>query len=88
MASPIACNLDKILVNDEWYELFLNSSVMVERMILSDHSPIMIKLGEEVNHKYKSFKHFNFWCSKPGYAEVVKKAWVQEIKGCPFSLLV
>lgn len=57
--NPIACRLDKILVNDNWYDLFPNSDARAEKMMLSDHSPILVSIGKETTFVNRSFKHFN-----------------------------
>lgn len=52
MSSLITCKVDRILVNDERYGLFTNVSALAERLILSDHSPIVVIVGEEVTHRH------------------------------------
>lgn len=54
----IACKLDQILVN-EWYNLFHNSNVIADKLLLRDHSPLLVSLGYETHHKHRNFKHFN-----------------------------
>lgn len=76
------------MVNDDWYNLFPNSTAMANRLILRDHSSIIVSLGEADSFKAKSFKHFNCWCSKEGYPEVVAKSWSTMVLGFPLYILI
>lgn len=83
----IACKVYRIIVNDDWYNLFPNSSTLADRLILSDHFPNMVTMGKDATFKFSSFKHFNSWWSREGYLEALAKGWSLPTSRCPIFRL-
>lgn len=82
-ANPIACKLDRILVNDEWLEQYSNSSTVAGSALLSDHVPIHLSLNPVAKLRYRGFKYFNHWDNIQGYKEAVDQAWESNYQGNP-----
>lgn len=76
------------MVNDDLYNIFSNSLALAASLLLSDHAPIWVTLGEKKVFYHKSFKHFNSWCNKNGYMEIVARGWSSlSVLGCPMYKL-
>jgi hypothetical protein len=66
--------LDRILVNVEWDSKFPLSNVKVLPKDCSDHNPLKINSGENMNTKEHVFIFETWWLEVEGFEEVVKKA--------------
>lgn len=82
-ARPIACKLDRVLINDEWLDLYPNSSARAYPPLLRDHTPILLNLTNGFPPRNRSFKYFNHWPGIQGYKETVEKAWKTSFIGNP-----
>ncbi|KAI9080552.1 hypothetical protein K1719_037518 [Acacia pycnantha] len=69
--------LDRALCNPLWLQLLPQASVAHLPKLLSDHRPILIKLGH--NHQSRpSVRPFRFlapWLSHPDFPNIVRRAW-------------
>ncbi|KAL9226107.1 hypothetical protein vseg_001957 [Gypsophila vaccaria] len=62
--------LDRIMGNQEWYLLRPAIAIAFLPPGLSDHSPIVAKLGGSP-FPQKQFRFLNSWCAAPSYATIV-----------------
>ncbi|WZY87425.1 hypothetical protein YC2023_044160 [Brassica napus] len=66
--SPIAKKLDRILVNDLWYESFPDSLAHFDNPDFSDHACSTISLKPNLLRKKKPFKFYNFLLQNPDFS--------------------
>ncbi|XP_074282854.1 uncharacterized protein LOC141607401 [Silene latifolia] len=74
--------IDRVLANDEW---ILNGPTGVVSFLqegLYDHSPCLIKLGEDTVRRKGYFKYFNMWGKSANFKNIVTEIWRQPIQGC------
>ena len=53
--------LDRALANLRWNQLFLDACVLNEDMATSDHSDILLVLGDNQVKHYRKFRFENAW---------------------------
>ncbi|XP_074293212.1 uncharacterized protein LOC141620173 [Silene latifolia] len=66
--------LDRALVNSNWLTHFPNTYVDFLPAGLSDYSPVLVTLFEEIKAKAR-FSFLNCWISHPNYHSIIKEAW-------------
>ena len=66
--------LDRFLMNDEFFNLWGNLSVIALDRKLSDHCPIVLK-DVDLNFGPKPFRIFNIWMEEADFQNVVEEAW-------------
>lgn len=86
--NAIACKLNRVLVNDPWYDLYPNSYAITQKLILNDHAPILLSLVSLSVPRSRRFKYFSNWNVMLGFLDVILEAWQIPIKGCPMFQLV
>lgn len=59
LGNSIACKLDRILKNNEWFSSFLELYTITKKLNLSDHVPLVVFLVSLCCNRPKSFKYFN-----------------------------
>ena len=72
---PTMSLLDRVLVSAEWENLFPLSLVKLETRLGSDHSPLVISLGENYNKRPKRFYMERQWFSQEGFLDFVTDKW-------------
>ena len=78
-----ARKLDRALVNPNWHLTFPEAEAIFHEVGASDHSPILVKLGVQLQIRKPPFKFFSFWADHPQFEEVVSTAWATQIEGSP-----
>ncbi|XP_077228447.1 uncharacterized protein LOC143861406 [Tasmannia lanceolata] len=71
--------LDRALVNDGCPASF----VKYKSQNISDHSPLVIFLQEELPNGPKPFRFFNVWLEDLSIYESVERAWKEKVSGSP-----
>lgn len=74
----IQCKLDRVLVNDLWVQEFSDSEAQFLPPLASDHSLGLVRVVRSAPVR-RTFKFFNVWIKQPGFMEVVRAAWAQEV---------
>jgi hypothetical protein len=72
----VLSNIDRVLKSTEWEAKYPLCTLSALTRIGSDHSPLLLNMGE--NHIVGG-KHFFFekqWCNMEGFLEKVEEKWV------------
>lgn len=83
---PILRKLDRAIVNIEWENMFPGSVAHFLPAVISDHSPMVVKLAEMPRVK-KAFRFFDFWAECSDFLPLVKEVWRTEVTGIPMYQL-
>ncbi|XP_019242274.1 PREDICTED: uncharacterized protein LOC109222363 [Nicotiana attenuata] len=75
--------LDRVLVNQEWMNIYDSTNVNHLVRICSDHSPLLTIAKNASQPTIKYFRFLDFWINENGFKEVVKQAWDIEVHGSP-----
>lgn len=67
--------LDKVFVLAAWESLFPLCSLLVESRIGSDHSPLLLDLGESTKHRSPRFFFKASWFKVIGFGELIWDRW-------------
>ncbi|GKV50648.1 hypothetical protein SLEP1_g57349 [Rubroshorea leprosula] len=81
---PIAKKLDRLMVNQFWFDVFPNTTAEFLPPGCSDHCAglVDIKIPEETRDR-KPFKFFNFWAKHENFLALVKQSWeTNSVHGC------
>ncbi|KAK9675810.1 hypothetical protein RND81_11G032700 [Saponaria officinalis] len=78
--STVWSKLDRALINSAWLTHFPSSAAKVLPSGVSDHSPIMVSIIDEVRPR-RRFSFLNYWVDDPTYHARVCKAWSVSVKG-------
>jgi hypothetical protein len=79
--------LDRVLVNHSWLDLFSQCVVQFMAPGISDHSLVLISLGEKQDYGPKPFKFFNIWSEHQNFLAWIEEAWAIEVAGSPMFKL-
>ncbi|KAL7238204.1 hypothetical protein ACSBR2_004325 [Camellia fascicularis] len=79
----IASKIDRVLINESWLDKFPNSTANFLPSGVSDHSPAVVTISDEVTSYKKPFKFFNFWSKHEDFLPLVANEWSQYIHGVP-----
>lgn len=82
---PALSKLDRFLISTNWDDYFSTVSVYVLPRPGSNHSPILLKGGEEIRKQgLFPFRFQNIWLMQPGFEELVRGQWKEmEFWGAP-----
>nr|GEV48177.1 hypothetical protein [Tanacetum cinerariifolium] len=73
--------LDRIMISEAFMDKFHASSGMFLPYMISNHSPTVLKIPNEMAKKSKAFRFSNFVTDKREFIPIVKKAWEAEVDG-------
>ncbi|PKI32708.1 hypothetical protein CRG98_046882, partial [Punica granatum] len=79
--------IDRVLVNEKWFQGDIASTVEFLPPGISDHCPALLKFGEKENAGPKPFKFFHFWIEHSGYMALVERVWSKTQEGIPMVVL-
>ncbi|XP_070052664.1 uncharacterized protein [Nicotiana tomentosiformis] len=70
----------RIMINDQWAQLFQNN--MVKNLVRNDydHRPLLLKCQNDQQHHIKYFKFLSFWTTQPGFLDMVQEIWNTNIE--------
>lgn len=71
--------LDRILLSEDWINRWRVTSQWVVRRDVSDHCPIILKMGNQ-EWGPKPFRFNNCWLSHPRFEKLVVDSWGKEVK--------
>ncbi|KAF3659996.1 hypothetical protein FXO38_12355 [Capsicum annuum] len=70
--------IDRALANGDWMLLYPQAQVYVMNPHFSDHSPLKIKISEDIKGGPKSFRFINYLKQHDDFIEVVRHGWAQQ----------
>ncbi|XP_059277625.1 uncharacterized protein LOC132031709 [Lycium ferocissimum] len=73
--------LDRLLINEEWFDLFNDTKVTHLSRTGSDHAPLLVNIEKVRVDTVKYFKFLNIWCNHKDFIDIVKDAWTINIQG-------
>ncbi|KAL0358164.1 UNVERIFIED_CONTAM: hypothetical protein Scaly_1502100 [Sesamum calycinum] len=83
-SNPIWCKLDRVLLNNDWLEAGLHCTAHFNPSgCLSDHSPSIVFILDNLDPKPKSFRFFNMWTDHPDFIPTVEERWGLNVEGTP-----
>ncbi|XP_048503083.1 uncharacterized protein LOC125498834 [Beta vulgaris subsp. vulgaris] len=80
--------LDRVLDNVKWMEEFQNSEAHFLPEGIFDHSPMLIKVYNQIGCGKKPFKYFHMWSTADDFGMRVSEAWSTQITGCAMYRVV
>ncbi|XP_071919941.1 uncharacterized protein [Coffea arabica] len=80
--------LDRVLVNQSWLDLGVNTSVAHLSRVSSDHSPLLVTCFLAVGGGPRSFRFLDVWRSHGDFLKVVRQAWEMECEGRSVKVLI
>ncbi|XP_027169490.1 uncharacterized protein LOC113769223 [Coffea eugenioides] len=80
--------LDRVLVNQDWLSLGVNTTVAHLNRVASDHSPLLLSCSLAMGGAPKSFRFLDVWRSHADFHNVVRQAWKEECDGRPIRVLL
>jgi len=75
--------LDRVIINNEWLDIFPASHAHFHPPGISDHSPIVVDCGQQMKRKGLPFKFYNYWTTMDNYDNVIAEAWSMHVEGTP-----
>lgn len=75
--------LDRVLVNQDWLNLFETTSINHLIRTGSDHSPLFITAVNNPKTYPKYFRFLDLWTEEEEFQAVVQQAWNIEVQGSP-----
>nr|GEU32815.1 RNA-directed DNA polymerase, eukaryota, reverse transcriptase zinc-binding domain protein [Tanacetum cinerariifolium] len=78
--------LDRIMVNDEFLNKFINAIGVFLPYPVSDHNPAIMKIPKGIVKKRKSFRFANYVADKDDFLDLVKKGWVKNVRRCQMHI--
>ncbi|XP_071939907.1 uncharacterized protein [Coffea arabica] len=79
--------LDRILVNEGWYDTGISLSVSHLARDPSDHAPLLISVSTRLDNKPRPFRFLNVWVECDDFLAVVRESWGQPCFGSPMHIL-
>lgn len=75
--TPITKKLDRVLVNETWFDSFPDSTATFLSFEFSDHTPCLINLSTPLpTTGTKPFKFLNFLTTLPQFLDAIGEAWI------------
>ncbi|KAH0721346.1 hypothetical protein KY290_006336 [Solanum tuberosum] len=76
--------LDRILVNQEFMDIFPSSEVHHLIRHRSDHAPLHMTCNSVEGHTLKPFRFLNFWSKHKYFKKIAEDNWCVDFVGNPF----
>ncbi|KAL8502785.1 hypothetical protein ACS0TY_021776 [Phlomoides rotata] len=84
----MAARLDRVLVNDEFLDIWQSTSATVLHCLSSDHHPIILRLHETSGHVIRPFRFQHMWTTHLSFTHTVLASWAQlTTASCPIQLV-
>jgi hypothetical protein len=71
----VMAKIDRVFVSTEWETAFPLVRVKALNRLPSDHNPLLVDAGCNMNFGKKRFRFEKWWLEKASFKEVVKKVW-------------
>ncbi|GER31326.1 DNAse I-like superfamily protein [Striga asiatica] len=79
--------LDKAFASMEWTQTFPNATVSNRVRSSSDHSLLLLNMGQQQHKRTTRFHFDKRWIGMEGFKETVEAAWSHQTEGTPFYKL-
>ncbi|GJX36323.1 RNA-directed DNA polymerase, eukaryota, reverse transcriptase zinc-binding domain protein [Tanacetum coccineum] len=79
--SGILKKLDRVLVNEDFISKYPQARAIFLPYLISDHSPALLIIPNEMRRKKKSFKFANYITKKEDFCKIVKEVWSTNVGG-------
>ncbi|GJR54690.1 RNA-directed DNA polymerase, eukaryota, reverse transcriptase zinc-binding domain protein [Tanacetum coccineum] len=73
--------LDRIMVNEDFVDKFQQAHGLFLPYLISDHSPIIVKIPNGVQKRKGSFRFSNFITEKKNFLSTLKSVWDKNFEG-------
>ncbi|KAF7824555.1 reverse transcriptase [Senna tora] len=70
--------IDRVLVSNEWMNLFPNMIAMALPALGSDHSPIITNLNPKPMKRAKEFKFEDYWMEHEDFTGILQRSWSRD----------
>lgn len=84
----IVGRLDRILMNQEWVNLYPNVFAEYLLALSSNHSSLLLSLQKTPPLGLRPFRFLNRWCSEEGFLDTVCQGWIITVAGNPLLKFV
>ncbi|KAI9070704.1 hypothetical protein K1719_047332 [Acacia pycnantha] len=80
--------LDRILVNNQWYDQFSNASISHLPFFKSDHRPLLLRLDstKDFIRSNRPFRFIAAWALHENFDDFVRQSWLTDVAWCQTSL--
>jgi hypothetical protein len=76
LTTPTYEKLDCILISTEWEEKIPSSTVQMLTRDVSDHTPLLLNLGETIFRNTEPvFKFETGWLLRDGFMDMIRDVW-------------
>ncbi|XP_027120639.2 uncharacterized protein [Coffea arabica] len=79
--------LDRILVNEGFFDTGMSLAVSHLARESSDHAPLLLSLSTRLDTKPRSFRFLNVWKRHEDFLPMVQASWEQPCAGSPLQVL-
>ncbi|XP_059295549.1 uncharacterized protein LOC132048883 [Lycium ferocissimum] len=83
-ADCIFKRVDRVVVNQQFQNLFANIEVEHLSRTGSDHTPLLLSCGDEIVTFTRPFRFLNFWINHDSFKELITQNWSTEGTGSPY----
>jgi mannosylglycoprotein endo-beta-mannosidase len=75
---PLHARIDRVFFSPAWEDIFPISDLLSLSSNISDHCPLLLSCSSD-RPRSRRFRFEQFWTKLPGFQDVVKEAWEQEV---------
>ncbi|XP_026454012.1 uncharacterized protein LOC113355377 [Papaver somniferum] len=79
----ILCNLDMVVFNQKWLQMYSDWGYKIVMIIVSDHAPLLGGCANIPKPKNTPRKFQKIWLNHPEFMQVVSNCWSQNVVGGP-----
>lgn len=79
--------LDRVICNQEWFNVFNSVSCYTLTKLRSDHFPLLFEFKNDDIHYVSQFEFLKIWIAHEDCINVVKNSWNTPFVGCPVYIL-
>lgn len=76
--------LDRVLGNQEFFNILPSSEVIHQVRQVSDHAPLHVVCNSEEEPAMRPFRFLNFWTRHSDFRKTIKECWTIDFVGCHF----
>ncbi|XP_026378346.1 uncharacterized protein LOC113272764 [Papaver somniferum] len=84
----ILCNLDRVVFNQKWVQIYGDWGYKVGLRMVSDHASLLGGCVSIPKPKIAPKKFQKMWIQHPEFLQVVKDSWMNEVQGDPAFVFI
>ncbi|GJY89293.1 RNA-directed DNA polymerase, eukaryota, reverse transcriptase zinc-binding domain protein [Tanacetum coccineum] len=73
--------LDRVMANEDFFSKFNHAYVVFHPFMVSDHSPIVLIMPNEIVKNKRPFKFANYVANKSDFLPTIENVWNEEVHG-------